>query len=304
MTAAMKFSIVTPTFNSERFIAETIDSLISQAGKFSVEFFIMDGGSTDGTQKIVQRFQKLLQENAYPVQCDGVVIHWHSEKDGGMYDAIKKGFSRATGDVYAWINSDDIYLPGAFGIVQQTLKEFPQISWLKGITSYINESSTIYAVGHCNFYQQDLIRKGLYGPVLYFIQQDSVFWRANLWQKSGGVDAKLTLAGDYFLWRSFAEFAPLYSLNAYVSCFRKVPNQKSTNIEAYFREIEKSLPLDKQLSRKFRRNFIRIETLPGFLRPLCYRLVFGQHKHHLVFLEHGVAPRLMEGEYFVLKDMI
>lgn len=264
----------------------------------------MDGGSTDGTQEIVQRYQKLLLENTYPIQCEGVIVHWHSEKDGGMYDAIKKGFARATGDVYAWINSDDIYLSGTFDIVQRTLEKYPEILWLKGITSYINENSTIYAVGRCNLYRQDLIRAGLYGPVLHFIQQDSVFWRADMWHKSGGVDDKLSLAGDYFLWKSFAKLAPLYSLDAYVSCFRKTPTQKSADIQAYFREIEKSSLLDMRLSRKFRRYFMRIESLPRFLRPFCYRIAFGQHKHHLVVLEKGVVPCLLEDEYFALKDRV
>jgi glycosyltransferase involved in cell wall biosynthesis len=304
MTPCVRFSIVTPAFNSERYIGETIESVISQAGDFSVELIIRDGGSTDGTREVVQRYKKLLLENTYPIQCAGVSLYWHSEKDGGMYDAIKKGFARATGDVYAWINSDDIYLSGAFDIVQQTLKKFPEILWLKGITSYFNENSTIYTVGHCNLYRQDFIREGLYGPVLHFIQQDSVFWRSELWQKSGGVNENLSLAGDYFLWKSFAELAPLYSLNAYVSCFRKTSAQKSADIQAYWREIESISKLDNRLSRKIRRYFTRIESLPRFLRAFCYRLAFGQHKHHLVKLENGVVPRLLEGEYFVLKDMI
>lgn len=300
----VRFSIVTPAFNSERFISSTISSVISQEGKFSIELIIMDGGSTDGTQEIVRQYQRLILENKHLVRCDEVVIHWHSEKDAGMYDAIKKGFARATGDVFAWINSDDIYLPGAFDIVQRTLKKYPEISWLKGITSYINENSTIYAAGQCNLYRQDLIRSGLYGPSLYFIQQDSVFWRAGLWKKSGGVDEKLTLAGDYFLWKSFAQFAPLYSLKAYVSCFRRAPNQKSSDIQAYFREIEKISPLDTHEATKICNNYKRLESLPGVLRPFYYRLVFGRYRHQLIILEKCVEPVLVEGDYLQLKGML
>lgn len=300
----MKFTIVTPAYNSERYIRETIESVIKQKGEFSIEYIVLDNQSTDRTCNIVKEYQELLAAGKIAINCHSIQLHLYSEQDSGMYDGIKNGFARATGEVYAWINSDDIYLPGAFDIVQRTLKEFPEISWLKGITSYINENSTIYAVGNCNLYRQDFISAGLYGPVLHFIQQDSVFWRAVLWQKSGGVDAKLTLAGDYFLWKSFSELAPLYSLKAYVSCFRKAPNQKSADIKAYFREIEKYSPIDKHLSSKVRRYFARIETLPRFLRPLCYRLAFGRHKHHLVMLKNGMVPYLMEGEYFVLKDMI
>lgn len=304
MIRATRFSIVTPSFNSERYIGETIKSVISQAGNFSIEYIIMDSGSADGTHQVVQRYQKLLLENAYPVQCEKVIIHWYSERDGGMYDAIKKGFSRAAGDVYAWINSDDIYLPGAFEIVRRTLMTFPEISWLKGITSYINESSTMYAAGDCNLYRQDWIRSGMYGPVLRFIQQDSVFWRKELWGKSGGMNDALSLAGDYSLWRSFSEFAALHSLNAYVSCFRKVPGQKSSDIQAYFREIDACLPMDQHLAARIRRFLPRIESLPGFLRPFFYRTVFGAHQYHLVLLKNGTMPRLVRGEYFELKKML
>jgi glycosyltransferase involved in cell wall biosynthesis len=301
----LKFSIVTPAFNSAKFIGETIESVISQEGNFSIEYYIMDGGSADGTQEIVLRYQKLLLENLYPIQCNEVLIHWHSEKDNGMYDAVNKGFADATGDIFAYINSDDIYLPGAFDIIQRTLAQYPQILWLKGITSYMNENSTIYGVGNCYMYRQDWIKAGLYGTVFYFIQQDSVFWRAELWQKSGGLDGNLALAGDYFLWKSFAIFTPLYSLNAYVSCFRKTPDQKSLNIHSYWREIDASTLLAKKLSSKIRRFVFRsIETLPRFLRPLCYRLIFGQGKHYLVTLENDVVPRLWEGDYFTLKDQI
>lgn len=304
MTDPLKYSIVTPTYNSEKYIGETIESVISQGGNFSIEYIIQDGGSTDRTYEIVRGYQQMLSENSFSIRCAGVVIHWRSEEDDGMYDAIQNGFAHASGDVYAWINSDDLYLPGALDVVQRTLERYPEILWLKGITSYINEGSTIYAVGNCNLYRQDWIESGIYGPVLQFIQQDSVFWRAVIWQKSGGVDTRLSLAGDYFLWKSFAKLAPLYSLQAYVSCFRKVADQKSANIDAYFQEIEKYSPLDKRLSGRISRNFVRIESLPRILRPFCYKLVFGMYSHHLVVLHNSVVPCLIEDEYFALRDKI
>ena len=119
------------------------------------------------------------------------------------------------------------------------------------------------------------------------------------------MDEKLSLAGDYFLWKSFAQSAPLYSLNAYVSCFRKTPDQKSADIDAYWREIGDSSVLAKGLSGKTRRYLLQsMEAWPRFFRSLCYRLVFGRYKHHLVTLENGVTPLLREGEYFALKDQM
>ena len=139
---------------------------------------------------------------------------------------------------------------------------------------------------------------------MYFIQQDSVFWRADLWHNSGGVDNELGYAGDFFLWKSFAEISPLYSLNAYVSCFRKTPNQKSTNIQEYFKEIFTKMTLDKKLSIKIKLYFNHLDSLPRILRPLFYRLLFGRHQHYLLTLSNFTDPCLSEGDYYDLKDKI
>jgi glycosyltransferase involved in cell wall biosynthesis len=299
----MKFSIVTPAYNSGRYIRETIESVIKQKGDFSIEYLVLDNQSTDDTCSIVRHYQQSLNEGKTALFCNDVQLHLISEKDSGMYDAIKKGFARSTGDIHAWINSDDIYLPGAFDIIQRTLQKYPQISWVKGVTTYINENSTMVSSGRCFLYRQDFIKAGLYGPALYFIQQDSVFWRKELWSKSGGVDARLSLAGDYFLWKAFAQFEPLYSIKAFVSCFRRVADQKSSDIKAYFKEIEDVCPPDKPLEQKVKRYFSRIEPLPKVFRSLIYRLVFGPHGHHLVTLEEGQFPRLNEGGYFSLKEL-
>lgn len=300
----MKFSIVTPAYNSEKYIRETIESVIKQKGSFSIEYMVVDNCSTDRTCSIVEEYQELLLSGKIAISCLGVQLNLISEHDTGMYDAIKKGFVHLNGDVFAWINSDDIYLPGAFEVIQQTLVAHAEIKWIKGITSYINESSTIYAVGQCNLYRQEWIREGVYGTALPFIQQDSVFWRADLWKISSGVNNKLSLAGDYFLWRSFAEYSQLYSIKAYVSCFRKVVGQKSMDINAYRREIEEETVLDRQLLKSIERKLRRLDYLLPFLRPLGYNLIFGQHQYNLVTLDDGRVPHLRLGNYYTLREFI
>jgi glycosyltransferase involved in cell wall biosynthesis len=299
----LNFSIVTPAYNSEKYIRETIESVITQKGDFHIEYFVLDNHSSDRTAVIVREYQELLATGKLHVSCRGIQIKLISERDSGMYDAIKKGLSQAHGDVYAWINSDDVYLPGAFDIIQKTLEKYPEISWLKGITSYMNEYSTIYAAGECCLYRQDWIKAGLYGTALYFIQQDSVFWRADLWKKSGGVDNKFSMAGDYFLWKSFAEFTPLYSLRAYLSCFRKRTHQKSSNMQSYWKEIEETCTPDQRLASKVKRYFGRIEYLPWVFQPFFYNCLFGQHKHYLVILENAAFPRLEVGNYHMMKAL-
>ncbi len=290
----MKFSIVTPAHNSERFIAETIESVISQKGDFSIEFIIMDNCSTDGTLSIVEEYQRSVKSGARKPHCHSVEMKLVSEPDLGMYDAINKGFALASGDVHAWINSDDIYLPGAFSVVQRTLEAFPEISWIKGITSYIDENSTIYSVGKCNLYLQEWIRDGMYGPVLYFIQQDSVFWRSGLWGQVKNEISDYFLAGDYFIWRQFARNYALYSLNAYVSCFRKVPGQKSETIDKYWDEALAKNDLNEQLARKIRISNRLSSHFPNCMRPVLCKLIYGGQSGHLVLPGDSMSPVLTE----------
>ncbi|MCK4824281.1 glycosyltransferase, partial [bacterium] len=142
----MKFTIITPSFNSQRFIRETVESVINQKGDFAIEYIVVDNCSTDQTRQIVEEYIDLLESGKFSLKCKSVCIEFLSGKDSSMYEAIQKGFSRATGDIYAWINSDDIYLPGAFDVFQRTFLKYSEVMWLKGITSYINENSNIFAI--------------------------------------------------------------------------------------------------------------------------------------------------------------
>ncbi len=234
----MKFSIVTPVYNGKRFLSETIESVFSQAGDFEIEYIVQDGGSTDGTIALLEEWQKKLDEGRVDVQCQKLTMRWVSEKDMGMYDAVNKGFARAGGDVYAYINADDVYAAGAFQKIASVFSVRPDILWLKGITSLIDEHSKLTDRGRCFLYNQKWIAMGIYGRNAHFIHQDSVFWRKELWEharktKTAALDTSLTLAGDYALWIEFAKHAPLWSLNAEVSFFRSSPGQLSQNMEKY-----------------------------------------------------------------------
>src|ERR1039457_3758284 len=178
----------------------------------------------------------MVENGSYPINCNGIAIHYCQQKDTGMYEAINNGFARATGDIFAWINSDDIYLPGAFDVIARSFARFPEIKWVKGITSYIKESSTLYEVGQCFMYDQEWLKKGIYGRDAYFVQLDSVSWHAGLWRKAGGIDPRFKRAGDYSLWLNFDQSVPLYTLRAYISCFRKVKGQLSEDLDSYRKE--------------------------------------------------------------------
>lgn len=223
-------------------IAETIESVLSQEGDFEIEYIIVDGKSNDNTITILKKYEQLLNEKNYPIKCRGIVFTWVSEKDKGMYDAINKGFSRATGNVFAWINADDIYEPGAFQSIEKTMETFPEIEWIKGINSNREENGAFIKQNKLRIYHRSWLQNGLYGRVAYFIEQDTVFWRKSLWKKIAAIPTQYKYAGDYWLWIHFAHYAKLWSLNKKISVFRKRKEQISQDMSSYRREQNTIMP--------------------------------------------------------------
>lgn len=227
-------SIITPTFNSEQYIENCIRSIMTQNAVF--EHIIVDGGSTDGTLKILKKY-----ENQYQMR-------WISEKDNGMYDAISKGFKMAKGDILAWINSDDQYLPWTLKTVQKVFED-PTIKWVQGIPSYMNAEGMQYMSRDHRFTPDSYyIAKGMHdGQRLGCLQQESSFWRRELFEECGGLKVELRYAGDFHLWRSFAQNTRLYTINSVLACFRVHEAQKSANRQAYLEEIGIISSVDKFL---------------------------------------------------------
>ncbi len=286
----MKISVVTPCFNSSKFMLETIESVLFQKGDFELEYIIVDGGSTDGTVEYLKKIDETIckgEKSFAPAKC----FKYISEPDNGMYDAVCKGFSMATGDIFAWINSDDIYLQGALQKVIDSFETFPQIKWLKGITSYIDENSNITSHGKCYIYKRNWIKEGHYGKNLFFIQQDSVFWKRDLWEKVAPIDTRLKLAGDYWLWIKMAEHAELYSLNEFISCFRQREGQLSSEMDKYYAEMDK---IRKDFNLKKGLVFfeqIRQRIKEGQIQRLLLKHVF-QYKGHCVFINEDGSVKM------------
>ncbi len=125
MTSTPKLSIITPSLNQAQFLEETILSVLQQDYP-SLEFIIIDGGSTDGSQDVIRKYEDKIS-------------FWVSEKDRGQAHALNKGLAHATGEIVAYLNSDDLYLPGAFARVVQFFADHPQSDWLCGDTLMFGE---------------------------------------------------------------------------------------------------------------------------------------------------------------------
>ncbi|MDB5204368.1 MAG: glycosyl transferase 2 family protein [Candidatus Taylorbacteria bacterium] len=223
----MKFSIITPVYNGEKYIKETIESLLIQEGEFDIELIVQDGGSTDNTVHIANEYISKLKSGQKIFKCNSFDMRLFSERDNGMYDAINKGFEKATGEIFAWLNSDDTYLPGALKVIENYLSKSPEVLWIKGMNIVTDENGEIKKRGRSFKYYQSLIKRGVYGRYAPVIEQETVFWRRSLWEKVGPINSSLRLAGDYWLWIEFAKYTKLYSINIPVARFRRLENSLS-----------------------------------------------------------------------------
>lgn len=288
----MRISVVTPVRNGAQFIAQTIESVLSQAGDFEIEYIVIDGDSTDGTADIVRQYAGALSDGTAKFHCRGVSLNFVSEPDHGMYDGLNNGLAQCTGDVCCWINADDFYLPGAFQAVNDVFLAFAEVDWIKGITNYVDEDGRPTGSGRCLCYDQDWIRQGVYGREAYFIQQDSVFWRRSLQTAAGPLMTTLKLAGDFHLWMTFARFAPLVSVNAAVSCFRQRPGQLSADSDRYAAEVSELV--GRPYRRCLRVVLALLQRLPAPISTRCYRALFPNHRLRMIVLdstgEWALAP--------------
>jgi glycosyltransferase involved in cell wall biosynthesis len=246
------FSIVTPVFNGARFLDETILSVLGQAGAFRLRYHIQDGGSTDGTLVKLAAWKERLA-GAFPVLCQGIEFSYATGPDGGLYDAIARGFSATgAGDVMTWLNADDRLEPGALQSVGHILEKFPDIDWLGGRSTIADETGLIVISWPIMPFPRKAIAAGIFdgrfAPI--FIQQEGVFWRAGLWQAAGGMNGRFRLAGDFDLWRRFARHSDLVVADTILGCWRRREGQLSANKTEYYAEIDHSLSAEETAARE------------------------------------------------------
>jgi len=183
-------SIVTPSYNQARFLEETIRSVLAQDYP-RLEYIIVDGASTDGSLEIIQNYTDRL-------------TWWVSEPDQGQTDAINKGFSKAKGEILAWLNSDDTYRPGAVSAAIKGFLQYPEYGLVYGGADFIDEKGDL--IGRFPARQTDYrrLRQGY-----VHIPQQAAFFRASFWRKVGPLDPSFYFAMDYDLWVRIAAIAPI-----------------------------------------------------------------------------------------------
>lgn len=291
----MKFSIVTPSFNMDRYIAKTIESVISQAGDFEIEYILADGGSSDKTVEIFNSYREQVESGAWPVHCKKITMVSFSEKDKGTFDAINKGFARATGEMFTWADADNTYLPGAFDAVAKTCAAFPEIQWVIGVSGAMDEHWNETAKGTCRIYHQKWLQLGVYGMESYPVAQTGCFWSAELWKKSGPIPTDFRVAGDYWIWIQMAKHAPLWSIDFNMGNFMRRPGQLHAQ-GGYRAEQLKTRPTRPLQAWKPRLFFTPQSRSPRFMQPFflwLYPLIymFPKRATYISFTQ-GVPTKL------------
>lgn len=177
-------SIVTPSFNQARYLEETIRSVLGQDYP-NLEYLIVDGASTDGSQEIIRKYARRL-------------AWWVSERDSGQADAINKGLSRATGAILAWLNSDDMYLPGTISAAVKAFQENPQAVLVYGNMLAVDEhGETINLLRYRQLGLEDLL-------CFQIIGQPAVFFRRTALERAGRLDPTYHFLLDHHLWLRIA----------------------------------------------------------------------------------------------------
>jgi glycosyltransferase involved in cell wall biosynthesis len=255
-----KISIVTPSFNQAEFIESTIQSVLSQNYP-NLEYIIIDGGSTDGSVEIIKRYENRLH-------------FWCSEPDAGQYDAIKKGFTYSTGEIMAWLNSDDVYFPWTFKTVASIMSELPQVEWLTTLNHGLWDWSG-FCMGFLSIpgFSREAFLNGASN-----IQQESTFWKRSLWERASSYNfTKFKLAGDFDLWTHLYLYADLYGTPSPLGGFRKQLNQKSRQIQQYLVEAQESLASMQSF----------FKWSPDFYKNIVYKLKL----HRIPKIEKILLPR-------------
>jgi glycosyltransferase involved in cell wall biosynthesis len=225
--APPRITVVTPSFNQAQFLDETLRSVLSQR-RFIHEYFVIDGGSTDGSVEIIRRHAEA-----------GGIDAWVSEKDRGQADALHKGFARATGDYLFWLNSDDVLLPNAMALISAALMDHPDWDALTGYHVRTDEHSRIVSMHRTPGEDPAAARWGVH----HVVQQTCAF-RRSLYEKVGGIDRGLHCVLDTDLWcRMFAAGSVWGHIPQYLAAFRQHPTAKGSADKwfAMYRDEEEML---------------------------------------------------------------
>lgn len=204
-----KISIITPSFNQGNYLEDTILSVINQKYP-NLEYIIIDGGSTDNSIDIIRKYEEKID-------------YWVSEKDDGQSDAINKGLKRATGDIVAWLNSDDLYLDDTLNAISKIFSENPHVDLIYGDVLNFNENTGEESVWVVHEFEPlDFLKRT-------YIHQPAVFWRNAVHNDVGYLDTSLYYQMDYDFWMRIFFKKETLKINKSLAKFRIHDSSKTSS---------------------------------------------------------------------------
>lgn len=256
---APSIAIVTPSFRQAHFLEATLNSVLDQHYP-ALEYFVQDGGSDDGTTDLLRRYEARLNG-------------WVSAPDGGQSQAINLGFAQTSGEIMAWLNSDDLLMPGALALVAEYFASHPEVDVVYGHRILIDEEG--HEIGRW-------VMPPHSDKVLSwadFVPQETLFWRRSLWEKVGGIDESFRFAMDWDLLLRFRDAgARMVRLPYFLGAFRIHEAQKTS---AQINEVgmrEMTRLRQRALGRVVTGTEIKAALLPYLARHIGHDLAFRIRK--------------------------
>lgn len=263
-------SIVTPSFNQGDYVEWTVRSVFEQRYP-KIEYIFMDGGSTDNTLDRIKPYRHLFS-------------HFISAPDSGQSAAIADGFKHSTGEIMAYLNSDDVLLPGALNFVVAYFRDNPKVDFIYGHRCIVNELNVV--IGHwiLPVHSNFMMRRW------DLIPQESCFWRRKLFEEKGSVDPSFRFAMDYDLFVRFMSGGKIVRVNRFLAAFRVHQHAKTSTQMTTIGHQEV-----KRVQEKYN---IRLLPLMGELFSL-----FVQLRSAIWLRRQGCFPGLIPGRFFNLDEI-
>ena len=251
-----RISIVTPSLNQASFLEFTLRSVIEQNYP-DIEYIVQDGGSSDGSVEILKRYERLL-------------TRWESLRDGGQAHAINLGFAHATGEIMAWLNSDDLLLPGTLNYIADYFNQHPDVDVIYGHRILIDEMGREIGRWILPPHDEEVIRWA------DFVPQETLFWRRRIWKVIGeAVDEDFEFALDWDLILRFQEAgAKFVRLPRFLGAFRVWPHQKTQKAMAKQGAREIAILLERYHGRLVSQAEVASQIRGYLVRHIFHRILY------------------------------